>query len=227
MLRKKMKEVDCILFDLDGTLLDTAQDFFVAVNQLREQYKLGPCEFNDIRSRVSEGAVSLAKFALALDSDNKKEIEFHRKELLEIYEQCCLNKTTPFNGVNQLLNDINNTGIKWGIVTNKPKFFAEKLVNYFFVSYEPSCLVCPEHTWERKPSPKGLLKACEIVGSLPSSCVYIGDHLIDIEAGKRAKITTIAAAYGYIPQGESCSEWNANFIAKSPLQIKSFIPNLN
>lgn len=221
-----MKEIEFIAFDLDGTLLDTAKDFFLAVNKLRSKYKLEPCEFDEIRSRVSEGAISLAKYALALDDNEKEDIEFHRQELLKIYDSCCLNETTPFKGINKLLNQINDAGLKWGIVTNKPKSFAEKIVNYFFSSYRPSCLICPEHTGERKPSPKGLLKACESAGSEPSTSIYVGDHSIDIEAGRRANIKTIAAAYGYIPKGQTCSDWKADFIAKSPSQIKDFILNI-
>lgn len=222
-----MKAIKFIVFDLDGTLLDTAQDFFQAVNKLRFQYNLKPCEFNEIRSRVSEGAVSLARYAFSLDPEKKEEIEIHRQELLKIYESCCLDKTIPFDGINELLNGINKADLKWGIVTNKPKQFARKIVDHFFVPYKPHCLICPEHTGERKPSPKGLLKACEVTGSLPKHSVYIGDHLIDIEAGKRANIITIAAAYGYVPNGQSCLEWKADFIAKSPHHIKNFIPSIN
>lgn len=227
MLRRKMEAIEFIVFDLDGTLLDTAQDFFLAVNKLRSQHNLEPCEFDEIRSRVSEGAVSLARYAFSLEPEKEEEIEFHRQELLEIYESCCLDKTIPFDGITELLDEINNADLKWGIVTNKPKKFAKRIVNHFFIPYKPHCLICPEDTGERKPSPKGLLKACEVTGRLPNSSVYIGDHLIDIKAGKRANMITIAAAYGYIPHGQPCSEWEADFIAESPQQIKDFIPGIN
>ena len=227
MLRRNMEAIEFIVFDLDGTLLDTAQDFFLAVNKLRSQHNREPCEFDEIRSRVSEGAVSLARYALSLEAEKEEEIEFHRQELLEIYESCCLDKTIPFDGITELLDEINNADLKWGIVTNKPKKFAKRIVNHFFIPYKPHCLICPEDTGERKPSPKGLLKACEVTGRLPNSSVYIGDHLIDIKAGKRANMITIAAAYGYIPHGQPCSEWEADFIAESPQQIKDFIPSIN
>tara|TARA_B100001013_G_scaffold341954_1_gene267197 strand:+ start:84 stop:755 length:672 start_codon:yes stop_codon:yes gene_type:complete len=222
-----MNSIKFIAFDLDGTLLDTAKDFFLAVNHLRSKYQLKPCEFGEIRSRVSEGAISLAQYALDLDDNKKEDIELHRQELLKIYDSCCLNETSVFEGISELLIQINKANLKWGIITNKPKYFADKIVNHFFSSFEPSCLICPEHTGERKPSPKGLLKACELVGTEPSSSIYIGDHSIDIEAGKRANIKTIAAAYGYIPKGQTCSEWKADFIAESPFHIKNFIPSLN
>ena len=217
-----MKSIKFIAFDLDGTLLDTAKDFYIAVNKLRSNYNLQPCEFNEIRTRVSEGAMSLAKYSL--DLTNEEEIEFHRQELLKIYNSCCLEKTVPFEGILDLLEQINYAGLKWGIVTNKPKKFADKIINHFFSSYHPSCEISPEDVGERKPSPKGLLKACQVVGSEPKNSIYIGDHHIDIEAGKRANIKTIAAAYGYIPEGQNCIDWKADFIAESPLEIKEYIP---
>ena len=127
-----MNSIDFIVFDLDGTLLDTAKDFFFAVNELRSNYQLEPCEFYEVRSRVSEGAISLARYALNLDSDDKDKIEVRRQELLKIYDSCCLNETTPFEGITELLNQINKAGLKWGIVTNKPEGFADKIVNHFF-----------------------------------------------------------------------------------------------
>ena len=105
-----MDSIDFIVFDLDGTLLDTAKDFFIAVNELRSNYQLEPCEFDEVRSRVSEGAISLARYALNLNPDDEDKIEFHRQELLKIYNSCCLNETTPFEGITDLLKQINKAG---------------------------------------------------------------------------------------------------------------------
>ena len=227
MLKSKMEDIDFIAFDLDGTLLDTAKDFFQAVNILRSNNKLGPCKYEDVRSRVSEGALSLVKLALDLKESEKEAIEINRKQLLKIYKECCLDLTTPFEGIYSLLDKINNSNLNWGIVTNKPLAFAEKIVDHFFLDYDPKCLICPEHTGNRKPSPKGLIKAIDQLNSNPKNTVYVGDHLIDIQAGKRAKTYTIAASYGYIPKGHNCLEWEADFIAKNPLEIVEFIPSLS
>ena len=218
-----MKEIEFIAFDLDGTLLDTAQDFLIAVNRLRSKHSFPSCELEEVRIRVSEGALSLTNFALDLRGENQNKIQFYKNELLEIYNSCCLDKTVPFDGINNLLTNINKSGLKWGIVTNKPKKFAKKIVHHFFSSYRPSCLICPEDAGERKPSPKGLLKACLEVDSNPTKSIYIGDHHIDIEAGKNAEMITIAAAYGYIPEGQNPSNWGAEFIAKSPEELNSII----
>ncbi len=218
-----MKKIEFIAFDLDGTLLDTAQDFLIAVNKLRSKYSLPACKLEEVRIRVSEGALSLASLALDLREESKNTIEFHRNDLLKIYSSCCLDKTTPFEGINELLTKINKEGIKWGIVTNKPKKFAKKIVNHFFSFYQPSCLICPEDTGERKPSPKGLLKACLEVDCNPKRSIYVGDHLIDIKAGKNADMITIAASYGYIPQDEKPSNWGAEYIVDSPQEIISIL----
>ena len=107
----------------------------------------------EVRIRVSEGALSLTNFALDLRGENQNKIQFYKNELLEIYNSCCLDKTVPFDGINNLLTNINKSSLKWGIVTNKPKKFAKKIVHHFFSSYRPSCLICPEDAGERKPSP--------------------------------------------------------------------------
>ena len=220
-----MNKIQLVVFDLDGTLLDTAKDFLFAVNKLRSIYKLPPCKFEEIRHRVSEGADSLTKYALGLENKEKNKIDLHKKELLKIYMKCCLKNTTLFEGVSNVLEEINSKGIAWGIVTNKPEKFSKKIVSHFLANYKPKFLICPEHVGERKPSPKGLLRGCEIVSANPKSSVYVGDHAIDIEAGKKAKMITVAAAYGYIPKNEYASDWGSEFIVESPLEIKSILSN--
>ena len=123
-----MKDIELFAFDLDGTLLDTAPDFFKSVNILRQKYNLDEADYVQVRSLVSQGAASLAAYALELKLDETEAIEFHRQELLEIYEECCLDATKPFDGVDTLLAKLNEKKIKWGIVTNKPRKFAEKIV---------------------------------------------------------------------------------------------------
>lgn len=216
---------DLISFDLDGTLLDTAKDFHFAINKLKSHYGLPPSEYEDIKSRVSEGALNLIRFAFESQA-KEKSLELLNKELLELYDSCCLINTTPFEGIQDLLEQISSAGLKWGIVTNKPEVYSKKIVNHFFRDQKPNFLITPEISGERKPSPKGLIKACQITGSRPNASFYVGDHLIDIEAGKKANMITIAAAYGYIPKDQSPKKWNAEYIAKSPKEIKNFIPEL-
>ena len=229
--------IKLVTFDLDGTLLDTAQDFFLAVNTLRDKYGIEEADFNEVRSRVSEGAISLASYAMRIDykSDLKeeliedgqlianKDLELFRLELLDIYKKCSIKNTSIFEGIDLVLNSLNDREVCWGIVTNKPRFFAEDIVEATLGTYEPAFLICPDDTGKRKPSPEGLKLACKKTNIFPEDSIYIGDHSIDIIAGKAAGMKTVAAAYGYVPIGENVKDWHANFVASSPEEILNFI----
>ena len=229
--------IKLVTFDLDGTLLDTAQDFFLAVNTLRDKYGIEEADFNEVRSRVSEGAISLASYAMRIDykSDSKeeliedgqlianKDLELFRLELLDIYKKCSIKNTSIFEGIDLVLNSLNDRKVCWGIVTNKPRFFAEDIVEATLGTYEPAFLICPDDTGKRKPSPEGLKLACKKTNIFPEDSIYIGDHSIDIIAGKAAGMKTVAAAYGYVPIGENVKDWHANFVASSPEEILNFI----
>ena len=224
--------IKLVAFDLDGTLLDTAQDFFLAVNTLRDKYGIEEADFNEVRSRVSEGAISLASYAMRIDDKRdlkegqliaNKDLELFRLELLDIYKKCSIKNTSIFEGIDLVLNSLNNRKVCWGIVTNKPRFFAEEIVEATLGIYEPAFLICPDDTGKRKPSPDGLKLACKKTNTFPEDSIYIGDHSIDIIAGKAAGMKTVAAAYGYVPTGENVKDWHANFVASSPEEILNFI----
>jgi len=217
-----VEEIQLYAFDLDGTLLDTAPDFFYAVNKLREANGLESGDFSQVRSRVSQGAASLARYSLNWDENQKEEIEKSRLELLEIYEKCCLGAKL-FDGMNEVLVSLKEKNKNWGIVTNKPRKFAEQIVNEKFSLINPDFLICPDDTGERKPSPKGLKLACELTNVSSKKSMYIGDHLIDITSGKSANMRTVAAAYGYIPEGDAVSDWGADFIINHPLEMNKII----
>ena len=217
-----MEKIQLYAFDLDGTLLDTAPDFFYAVNKLREENGLKSGDFSEVRSRVSQGAASLARYSLGWDENQKNEIEKSRLELLAIYEKCCLG-AKPFDGMNEVLFNLKEKNKNWGIVTNKPRKFAEPIVNEKFSRINPDFLICPDDVGERKPSPKGLELACKLANVSSENSIYIGDHLIDITSGKSAKMRTVAAAYGYIPEGDSASDWGADFIINHPLDMNKII----
>ena len=218
-----MEEIQLYSFDLDGTLLDTAPDFFYAVNKLRKDNGLESGDFLEVRSRVSQGAASLAAYALNLENKSPQKIEFHRQELLEIYESCCLLSTVIFDGVEYVLNQLNNQKIKWGIVTNKPRKFAEGIVEDKLGAFKPPFLICPDDVGARKPDPDGLLLALEVSNSKPSKSIYIGDHIIDIQAGEKARMITGAAAYGYIPINDNVMNWNSNHVFNEAKDIISLI----
>ena len=169
-----MNKIELFAFDLDGTLLDTAPDFYKSVNILRQKYDLDTADYDQVRTRVSQGAASLAAYALGLDKDAEEVIEFHRQELLEIYEGCCMDETIPFEGIDKVLDQLNDMEIKWGIITNKPRRFAESIVDNKLNIYKTPFLICPDDVGVRKPEPDGLLHALKISNSSPKNSIYIG-----------------------------------------------------
>ena len=216
-------KIELFTFDLDGTLLDTAPDFLYAVNLLRKKYNFGEADYEQVRSRVSQGAASLAAYALNLQGESNQKIESHRQELLDIYEDCCLTNTEIFDGVEELLNELNEKKIKWGIVTNKPRRFAEGIVQDKLGKFAPPFLICPDEVGVRKPEPDGLLHALKLSVSKPENSIYIGDHQIDIKAGERANMLTGAAAYGYIPLDDNVEKWKADYIFDEANEIIALV----
>ena len=216
-------KIELFAFDLDGTLLDTAPDFLYAVNLLRKKYNFGEADYEQVRSRVSQGAASLAAYALNLKGKSNQIIESHRQELLDIYEDCCLTNPKIFDGVEELLNELNEKKIKWGIVTNKPRRFAEVIVQTKLGNFTPPFLICPDDVGVRKPEPDGLIHALKLSVSKPENSIYIGDHQIDIKAGERANMLTGAAAYGYIPQDDNVEKWKADYVFEEANEMIALI----
>ena len=216
-------KIELFTFDLDGTLLDTAPDFLHAVNLLRKKYNFGEADYEQVRSRVSQGAASLVEYALNLKGKSNQIIEFHRQELLDIYEDCCLTNTKIFDGVEELLNELNEKKIKWGIVTNKPRRFAEGIVQNKLGNFTPPFLICPDDVGVPKPEPDGLIHALKLSVSKPENSIYIGDHQIDIKAGERANMLTGAAAYGYIPLDDNVEKWKADYVFEEANEMIALI----
>jgi phosphoglycolate phosphatase len=202
-----------VLFDLDGTLLDTAPDFAVVVNRMLREHGRAPLPFAQIRATVSHGARALVQLAFGL-ADGEPGFETLRSRLLELYESGLAIETTPFEGIRELLVTLAERGIVWGVVTNKPHYLAEPLLARMGLQPPAAVLVCPDHVSRTKPDPEPLLLACHRLGCEPGRSIYVGDHARDIEAGRRAGMRTIAAAWGYLAEDESVLPWGADFVAQ-------------
>jgi len=207
MIKKNSRSL--IAFDLDGTLLDTAPDFVFAVNTLEDKYGVERSNYSEIRNRVSDGAIALTKFAFNL-KDNSPSLLNLKNELLDIYMDCCLQETKEFEGIKELLRIIESNNTPWGIVTNKPLRYAEKIIKDKLSSFNFNCLICPDHTNSRKPDPKGLILACELTQCIPNLSVYVGDNRVDIDAGNNAGMKTIAVSYGYVKPDDPTVNWGAD-----------------
>ena len=219
-------KLECVLFDLDGTLVDTAPDFVYALNNLLLEHKKIPINENAISLRVSEGARELIRFGFEIDYEHK-----HFKDLLEkfllIYEKKLeTTEATLYPAIDKLLNTLDNNQIPWGIVTNKPELYAKKLLSRLSLLHNCRVLVCPDHVQRRKPDPEPIVLACERLECCSSRSVYIGDHERDIIAARKAGALSIAAAYGYLGPEVDVEEWDADFIVRKSSMILKLLESI-
>lgn len=209
-----------ILFDLDGTLADTAPDLAAAINQVRIARGLAPTPYELLRPVASAGARGLigAAFGLKPGDDGYEDL---RVAFLDHYASAIAVKTRLFNGIDALLQGLLDQDLKWGIVTNKAARFTDLLVPQIGL-HHAGCVVSGDTTPYSKPHPEPLLEAARRLGLPPQECWYVGDDLRDIQAGHAAGMKTIAAAWGYCGQTEPVV-WGADAVAETPLEILSMV----
>lgn len=203
--------LDAVLFDLDGTLLDTAPDFHWTLNALLAEEGLGPMDYATLRSHVSAGARAMVQAGFNLTLDDPAFDRLHQR-MLALYASHLAVDTTLFEGLSEALQAFEKAGIAWGIVTNKPELYTQPLLDGLKLTERAASVICPDHVNQRKPDPESLFMACRQINARPQHCVYVGDHIRDIEAGRRAGMRTIAAAYGYIDASDSVASWQADHI---------------
>ncbi len=227
----KPRRLKAVLFDLDGTLVDTAAEFVVVVQQLRAEHDLPPMDPQRISASVSNGARALVRLGLDLPYE-APEFEDKRQRLLALYSEVIGTAAAPYPGIPELLSELRFRGIAWGVATNKPRAYAEPLLRALGLlgtgtagdSHEPChSLVCPDDVKDRKPHPESLYLNCREIGCSPHEAVYVGDHLRDVDAGKRAGMYTIAAAYGYIEPDDDPAAWGADALANYSTELAALL----
>ena len=211
-----------VLFDLDGTLADTAPDLAQALNVLLKEEGRAPLPFEKIRPEVSHGATALVKLGFGIGPQDA-DFDRLRKRFLALYSQDLCTHTRPFPGIETLLENLQQRGINWGIVTNKPAFLTEPLVASLGLRPAASCVISGDTTVNRKPHPEPMLLACVQAGSRPEQCLYVGDAERDIQAGRQAGMKTLVALFGYISQHESPNRWGADGMIEAPLDILDWL----
>lgn len=203
------RNIRAVLFDLDGTLLDTAPDMAAALNRVRVEHGLQPLPYSALRPVVSHGARGLVDtgFGAALsDAERAPLIE----RFLELYAEGLAIDTSLFDGVDELLELIEASGRRWGIVTNKPGWLTTPLLGALGIDTRPGCIISGDSLPRRKPHPDPLHHAARLLGTNPSECIYVGDAERDIQAGLAAGMLTLIADYGYIGADDSPEHWNAD-----------------
>lgn len=221
----KMIKYHGVLFDLDGTLIDTAEDFILCLNDLRSEYGLSPLPANEIRKVVSDGARAMIKLAFNIEESDRN-FEERKLQFLDLYLNNIARKSRLFSGLECTINWCEANAIPWGIVTNKPRLYSEALLRALDLHTRINTLVCPDDVTNTKPDPEPLLKACDEINISTNQCLYVGDHARDIEAGKRANMPTIAAAYGYVHHSDEAQSWQADWCVTTSDELNTLLQTI-
>ncbi len=212
-----------VLFDLDGTFADTAPDLAHALNQTLQLHGEPTLSLEQIRPAVSHGGIALIKLGFQIEPDDAG-FESKRQDLLRFYIQDICRHTTLFPGMEQLLEQLDKLQIPWGIVTNKPEWLTNPLMEQLQMVERAACIVSGDTTANPKPHPEPILYACEQAGGHnPSECIYVGDARRDIEAGNSAGTTTLVAMFGYIDDADNPDDWGADGAIEHPAQILEWL----
>lgn len=214
-----MKELPhAVLFDLDGTLVDSAPDLAAAGNEMRSIRGLPPLPYAAFRPMVGSGARGIVGVALQVTPTDPS-FEALRTEFLDRYERRLTEQTHVFPEMANALETLMVAGIPWGIVTNKAARLATPLVRALGLEPKASVLVCGDTAARAKPFPDPLLEAARRMGVAPGECIYVGDDHRDVEAGRAAGMGTVIAAWGYLGLGEPIEAWGADHIVDSPRDL--------
>ena len=209
-----------ILFDLDGTLADTAPDLAAAVNRLQSDRGLAPTPYSVLRPTASAGARGMIGAAFGLTPDDAG-YEALRLEWFDNYQAAMAVHSTLFGGVLELLSGLNDYGVAWGIVTNKPARFTDPLIPQIGLAHA-GCIVPGDTTGHAKPHPAPLLEGARRLGIDADQCWYVGDDPRDIEAGRAAGMVTVACAWGYCGSIDP-STWGADYLLDTPQELLELV----
>jgi len=217
-----MQNIKTILFDLDGTLIDTAPDMANALNILLQEEGCNTLSYESIRPVVSNGSVALVELGFP-ELECGKTRERLKQRYLDIYEEKLCVDSVLFPGMETLLEHIENQNMNWGVVTNKPGWLTEPLMLQIGLIERASCIISGDTTNNRKPHPEPMYLACKEANSKPEHCIYIGDAQRDIQAGNNAGMKTVIANYGYIGHWENTKDWGADYEIDTPEDVLKYL----
>jgi phosphoglycolate phosphatase len=211
-----------VLFDLDGTLADTAPDLAQALNTLLAEHGRPALPYPAVRPVASHGAAALIELGFGIARSEARFAPL-RERYLEIYRARLTRETRLFPGMPELLDALAARGLNWGIVTNKPAFLTEPLIAQLGIAGDAACVVSGDTTANRKPHPEPMLHACRLAGSRPHECLYVGDAARDIEAGKAAGMQALVALFGYLGADDHPERWGADGLVRAPGEILDWL----
>jgi N-acetyl-D-muramate 6-phosphate phosphatase len=211
-----------VLFDLDGTLIDSAPQLVGALNQLRQKYHLEAIPISKGRSFASHGAAGLLKAGFNMDKSDPL-FDQRIEEFLDIYQEIFNQDVQCMQGVEDLIQNLNLKKIAWGIVTNKASKFATPIISHHPLLKFSQCLVSGDDVATPKPSPEGLMKASKMLTIAPSEVIYLGDDRRDVIAANDAGMTSVVARYGYLEEGDDGGSWDAQYIIDKPIDLLNYL----
>lgn len=214
--------LSCVLFDLDGTLVDTAPDLITCLNKALVRHGFTQISAIKLKPLISIGAVAMIKQSVNNTVDDKTQAMI-LATMLDDYQHNIAQHSRFFSGIENTLNTIEALNLKWGIVTNKQRRFTWPLATALALTDRAACIISGDSTANSKPHPEPLLTACTLAKVKPEECVYIGDASYDIDAGKNANMKTLAAVYGYLKPDDMPDTWGADALIESPEQLTSWI----
>jgi phosphoglycolate phosphatase len=215
--------IKAVLFDLDGTFADTAPDLADALNHVRAGRELPPLPLEALRPQASHGSRGLLKVGFDIEPQHP-DYDALRTQFLDYYERNICVHTQLFNGMAQLIEELEQRNIPWGIITNKPHRYTLPLMRAMGYAERAACLISGDTCAHSKPHPDPMLKASEIINIPPAQCLYVGDDLRDMQAANASGMHGIIANYGYISEDASIESWQAHGSIDNPAEL---IPYLN
>ena len=207
-----------VLFDLDGTLIDTAPDLGAAANHVRDRAGLPPLPLDDYRPLASAGARGLLLKALGITPEHA-DFAVQRERFLAHYRDHIADTSRPFDGIGAVLDRCSASDLRWGVVTNKPSWLTRPLLEKLGLDRTAACAVSADEVARPKPAPDSLLHACALLDLTPQQCVYVGDDKRDIVAGAAAGMITVAAAWGYLGEEQPIEAWGADHVMDTPTDL--------
>ena len=215
---------EALLFDLDGTLADTGPDLAYALNETLRHFGREPLTYELIRPVVSHGGIALIRLGFGIEPEDT-DFEERRQYLLKVYADNLLRETALFPGMDAVLTLLEANGKPWGIVTNKPAWLTDPLIDAMALRERAGCVISGDTYANRKPHPEPILNACDILGNVPAATWYVGDAGRDMQAGKAAGCTTVAALYGYLHPDDPPADWPSDLSIEHPNELLALLSN--